>query len=78
MKHTKRDDCQHNMPIESQKTHKNKGKEYDDKSNIATSRQALVNTEQVLFELASAERLSILSRFSEEKAAKNLSTLSKI
>jgi hypothetical protein len=39
------------MPIESQKTHKNKGKEYDDKSNIATSRQALVNTEQVLFDL---------------------------
>jgi hypothetical protein len=48
------------MPIESQKTHKNKGKEYDDKSNIATSRQALVNTEQVLFELASAERLNII------------------
>jgi hypothetical protein len=66
------------MPIESQKTHKNKGKEYDDKSNIATSRQALVNTEQVLFELASAVRLSTLSRFSEEKATKNLSTLSKI
>ena len=33
------------MPIESQKAHKNKGKEYDDKSNIATSRQAFVNTE---------------------------------
>jgi hypothetical protein len=66
------------MPIESQKTHKNKGKEYDDKSNIATSRQAFVNTEQVLFEPASVERLSILSRLSEEKAADNLSTLSKI
>ena len=65
------------MPIESQKTHKNKGKEYDDKSNIATSRQAFVNTEQVLFEPA-RERLSILSRLSEEKAADNLSTLSKI
>jgi hypothetical protein len=63
------------MPIESQKTHKNKGKEYDDQSNIATSRQAFVNIEQVLFR---AERLSILSRLSEEKAANNLSTLSKI
>ena len=60
------------------KTHKNKGKEYDDQSNIATSRRAFVNTEQVLFELAGAERLSILSRLSEEKAADNLSTLSKI
>lgn len=70
------------MPIESQKSHKNKDEEYDDGSNIsrysAANRQAFADTEQVLFELASAERLSILSRLSEGKAAaNNLSTLSK-
>jgi hypothetical protein len=47
------------MPIKSQSNSKNKGN--------TTSRQEFVNTEQVLFELASAERLSILSRLSERK-----------
>jgi hypothetical protein len=60
------------MTIESQKSTENegKGKEYDEfnttEYNVA-NRQAFVNTEQVLFELASAERLSILSRLSEQK-----------
>lgn len=72
------------MPIESQKSRKNKNKdeEYADESNItrygAANRHALADTEQVLFELASAERLSILSRLSERNAStNNLSTLSK-
>jgi predicted transcriptional regulator len=68
------------MSIDSLKSHKNKSGEYDE-SNTAkyntTSRQAFVDTEQILFELASAERLSILSRLREKKAANNLSTLSK-
>jgi hypothetical protein len=57
------------MPIKSQSNSKNKGKGYDEfnTENNTTSRQEFVNTEQVLFELASAERLSILSRLSERK-----------
>lgn len=70
------------MSTESQNNSENKDKEEQyGESNITehngAGRQAFVNIEQVLFELASAERLSILSRLSEQKLAYNLSTLSK-
>jgi hypothetical protein len=70
------------MSIESQNNSENKDKEekYDESNTTehnGAGRQAFVNIEQLLFELASAERLSILSRLSEQKVANNLSTLSK-
>jgi predicted transcriptional regulator len=70
------------MSIESKNNSENKDKEeqYDESNTTehnGAGRQAFVNIEQLLFELASAERLSILSRLSEQKVANNLSTLSK-
>ena len=72
------------MSIESQNNIENKDKDKEeqyDESNTTehngAGRQAFVDIEQVLFELASAERLSILSKLSEQKLNYNLSTLSK-
>jgi hypothetical protein len=66
------------MPTESQSNSKEQGyDEFNTAEYNTASRQAFVNTEHVLVELASAERLSILSRLSEQKANSNLSALSK-
>jgi hypothetical protein len=49
------------MPIESQNNSKEEGyDEFNAAEYNTASRQAFVNTEQVLFELASAERLRLI------------------